>query len=347
MRGRPNQGFKTLLGLIAALVGTIFSPPQLRADEVIIGDQGIIADLPYYIAAEFGYFAEENIQPRFERMASSTSAIAPLSTNRIQVVGASVSAALFNAFARDWPVRIVMGRTRDEPRYSGDALMIRDDLKESVKQIADLKGKKIAINAPASSLEYMLSRMLRKAGLDLADVQISYMPWPDMGAAMRTKAIDGGLVVEPFVVRYVESGLAVVFRRASEELSDPPLESSVMLYNMDWMKQRPDQVKRFTNAYLKGLRDYYDAMTGGPIRGRVIQTAIKYTMLKDAALYDRIQWSYMDPDPEIPKLGLKDQQDWYRTTGYKVSDFDLNSMFDETVLKDAFATAGRFAGRPN
>jgi NitT/TauT family transport system substrate-binding protein len=329
------------LGLIAVLSIVAASTSASYAEEIGIGDQGIVADLPYYIAAESGYFSKENIQPRFERVTSSAGAILPLSTNQIQVVGASVSASLFNAFTRGWPVRIVMGRTRDEPHYSGDVLVIRNDLKGSIKNIADLKGKKIAINAPASSLEYMLGRILRKAGLGLSDVQVSYMSWPDMGTAFKTKAIDGGLVVEPFAARYVESELAVVFRRASDELSNPPLESSVMLYNLDWMKQKPDQVQRFTTAYLKGLRDYYSAMVGGPERTRVVQIATKYTTLKDPALYDRIQWSYMDPNPSIPRPGLKDQQDWYRTTGNKASAFNLEEMLDESVLEKALAAAGR------
>src|SRR6516164_6193201 len=89
--------------------------PGLAADTIKIGDLGIVADAPFYIAIEKGYFAAENLDVKLERFASASQATAPLATNDIQVIGGGVGAALYNAFARDWPVRIVMARTRDMP----------------------------------------------------------------------------------------------------------------------------------------------------------------------------------------------------------------------------------------
>ena len=49
---------------------------------------------------------------------SAAEAMAPLSTDQIQVAGGATSAALFNAFARGWPVRIAFSRTADRPGFS-------------------------------------------------------------------------------------------------------------------------------------------------------------------------------------------------------------------------------------
>ena len=116
--------------LLAMLLGLLGGPAF--AQPVKVGDLGILADAPFYIAIEKGYFKEANVEVSLERFNSAAQATAPLSTNQVQVVGGGVSAALYNAFARGWPVRIAMARTRDWPGYSSDTLVLRNDLKSSV-----------------------------------------------------------------------------------------------------------------------------------------------------------------------------------------------------------------------
>jgi NitT/TauT family transport system substrate-binding protein len=336
---RSNFKRRVQLAMICGLAAVVSR--AALAQQMVVGDQGIIADLPIYIAVEKGYFKQEGIDVTIQRIGSGAAATLPLSTNQVQVVGGSVSAALFNAFARDWPVRIVMGRTRDEQGFSSDTLIMRTDLNDGKNELSALKGRKIAINAPASSLEYMLGRMLKSVNLTLKDVEIVYMPWPSMGAAMESKAIDAGIVVEPFVALYGAQKTAYVFRRASQELSKPSLESSVVLFNKDWMDRNPKQALGFTVAYIKGLRDYYEAMKRGPNRKAVVDIGLKYTTLKDPALYDRIEWSYMDPNADIPRAGLRDQQSWYRAMGSDVSNVDLEKMLDQKILDQAQGILGR------
>ena len=95
-------------------------------------------------------------------------------------------------------------------------------------------------------------------------------------------------------------------------------------------------------AYLKGVRDYYDAMKGGPKRAEVVEICIKYTSLKDKAMYDKMQWSYMDPNAEISLDGLRDQQDWYAKQGF-VSQEGRSStdMIDRRFLDYALEKIGR------
>src|ERR1043166_7692530 len=131
-----------------ALLAVLFalSTGAALAQPVKIGELGILADAPFYIAIEKGYFAAEKVDVSLERFSSAAQATAPLSTNQVQVVGGGVSASLYNAFARDWPVRIAMARTRDWPGYSSDTLVLRNDLKASVTSARELKGKIVAIN---------------------------------------------------------------------------------------------------------------------------------------------------------------------------------------------------------
>jgi NitT/TauT family transport system substrate-binding protein len=322
-------------------VAILFGAATASAQPVKIGDLGIVADAPFYIAIEKGYFAAEKVDVQLERFNSAAQATAPLSTNQVQVVGGGVGAALYNAFARDWPVRIAMARTRDMPGFSSDTLVMRNDLKESVKSAKDLKGKKIAINAPSSVLHFMLATLLESEGLNIKDVETVVMPWPNMAPAMETKAIDGGTVVEPFAALFAQRNIAFPFKRAADFMTKPPLEVSVVLYSKEWSDKNPDQAKAFTVAYLRGVRDYHDAMKGGPKRAEVVEICAKYTSLKDKALYDKIQWSYMDPNAEISFDGLREQQDWYAKQGVVAQKADVEQMVDRRFLDHALAKLGK------
>ena len=325
--------------LLAMLLGLLGGPAF--AQPVKIGDLGILADAPFYIAIEKGYFKEANVDVSLERFNSAAQATAPLSTNQVQVVGGGVSAALYNAFARGWPVRIAMARTRDWPGYSSDTLVLRNDLKSSVTSAKQLKGKMIAVNTPASVLHFMLARLMESEGLSIDDVSTISMAWPNMAPGMETKAIDGGMVVEPFATQFAARNISFPFKRAADFMKSPPLEVSVVLYSKGWTDKNPDQAKAFTLAYLKGVRDYVDAMKGGPKRAEVVDICVKYTSLKDKAMYDKMQWSYMDPNGEISFDGLRDQQDWYAKHGFVATKTNVEAMTDRRFLDYALEKLGR------
>jgi len=246
-----------------------------------------------------------------------------------------------NAFARGLPIRVTMARTRDMPGFSSDTLVVRDDLRASVRSLKDIKGLRIAINARAAVLEYMVAKMLASAGIAFNQVETTYMPWPDMGTAFANKAIDAGAVVEPFAEIFDRRKLAFPFRRAADVLREPPLEVSVILYSKRWIDHDPDQVTAFTVAYLKAVRDYYNAMRGGPKRAEVVDILMKYTSLKDRSAYDNIQWSYMDPNAELSIASLKDQLDWYKSRGAIEKNVNVASMIDTRFLDRALRKLGR------
>jgi NitT/TauT family transport system substrate-binding protein len=332
------------LVLVAALALAAPAGPAAAA-EVKIGDLGIVADAPFYLAVEKGYFKERGIEVKLEKFTSAAQAMAPLATGELHVVGGGIGAGLFNAFARDWPVRIVAARSRDLPGFSSDTLVVRSDLKDKVRSFADLKGRKIAVNAPAAALVYMLGKMLETEGLTIKDVEIVYMPWPNMGPAFAQKAIDAGTMVEPFVTQFADRGHSVPFRRASEVLKSPPFEVSVVLFNKDWAEKNPKVAGDFAVAYLKAARLFHEAMHRGAARAEVVDVLTRYTRVKDKALYDRMQWGAVDPNGTVARESLKDQQEWHFRQGTVVKKVDVDEIVDERYFKHALDQLGTVPAR--
>jgi NitT/TauT family transport system substrate-binding protein len=82
-----------------------------------------------------------------------------------------------------------------------------------IKSIADLKGKKVGINAYGSAVDLVLRVVLKKHGLDpRRDVQILEVNFPNMGAAIREKRVDCGCLVIPFLaIENNKGGLRPLF----------------------------------------------------------------------------------------------------------------------------------------
>ncbi|MBI2771009.1 MAG: sulfonate ABC transporter substrate-binding protein [Burkholderiales bacterium] len=76
-----------------------------------------------------------------------------------------------------------------------EAIVVRKD--SPIKSVAELKGKKIALNK-GSNVHYLLVRLLEKNGLKLADVTPVYLPPADARAAFESKNVDAWVIWDPY-----------------------------------------------------------------------------------------------------------------------------------------------------
>jgi sulfonate transport system substrate-binding protein len=76
-----------------------------------------------------------------------------------------------------------------------EAIVVPKD--STIKSVAELKGKKVALNK-GSNVHYLLVQLLEKNGLKLADIQPVYLPPADARAAFETKAVDAWVIWDPF-----------------------------------------------------------------------------------------------------------------------------------------------------
>lgn len=68
----------------------------------------------------------------------------------------------------------------------------------TLKNIADLKGKKIALNK-GSNVHYLLVRVLEKAGIQYKDIQPVYLSPSDARAAFERGSVDAWVIWDPFL----------------------------------------------------------------------------------------------------------------------------------------------------
>ncbi len=78
----------------------------------------------------------------------------------------------------------------------GEAILIHKD--SPIKSVADLKGKKVALNK-GSNVHYLLVEALEKANLTLDDIEPVYLPPADARTAFEGNQVDAWVIWDPFL----------------------------------------------------------------------------------------------------------------------------------------------------
>jgi sulfonate transport system substrate-binding protein len=83
----------------------------------------------------------------------------------------------------------------EPPAPKGEAILVPRD--SSIKSVADLKGKKVALNK-GSNVHYLLVRALENAGLKYSDIETAFLAPADARAAFERGAVDAWVIWDPF-----------------------------------------------------------------------------------------------------------------------------------------------------
>lgn len=316
------------------------------ADKVNIGYIGGTADVGFYIADAKGYMKEEGIEATFTVFDNDVKMIPPLATGDLDVASGMVNAATYNAASRGISLRVVADKARNKGVYSYQALVVRKELIDSgaVKTIADLKGRKMGLTGQASNSYVVTLEALQRGNLTAKDVEIVYLSLPQQAVAFASGVIDASLLPEPFLSAAVKSGSAVSFLPVSTVREDSV--SGVISYGEIFIKNRPDVAKKMTKAYIRGLRDYSDALKDARLAGsgaeEIIDIISRYSAVKDKELLRRIIPHYVDPDGQLGIASLKKDWEFYKAESIISGEVSVDQVVDTSFVAAALKELGPY-----
>jgi len=312
---------------------------------VKIGTPNVASDAPIFIAVEKGYFAKEGITPEFVSFASAAEMIAPLAAGQIDVGAGGVSAGLYNAAARGLKMKVVADKVRLRRGSHYIDLVIRKDLIDSgrFKGPKDLKGLNIAEGGRDTTTVPALSMTAKLGGISYDDFNHPVLPFADQIAALANGSIEGGVLVEPNITKIIDGGLGAIVTSINDVA--PDLQIAVLLYSEQFAEDR-DAAQRFMNAYLQGTRYYADAIVNGRLAGPnaadVIAILVKYTVLKDAALYRKIAPSELDPDGRVNVDSLRESLEFFQQRGTVKGQLEMSTLVDSSFADAALQKFGPY-----
>jgi NitT/TauT family transport system substrate-binding protein len=332
---------------VIALVAAIGWSGRLHAQELTVGTTGSSSDAPFFIADKKGYFADEGLKVKIIRFDSAAKMIPSLGTGDLDVGSGATSAGLYNAAKRGVSIKIVADKARNAKGYGFQAILVRKDLVDSgkVKSLKDFKGLKVALSAIGNSESALMDTALRQGGLSFADIEPVYLGFPEHTPAYLNRAIDASLTVEPTTSQILKMGTAVKLIGGDDIYRD--FQTAVTFYGASFIKNKPEEAKKFMKALVRGMRFYNDSLLDGKIAGptadEVVAILVEYSHIKDSAVHRAIISHAVDPDGYVNVDSLKHAWEFFKDTKQIDGSVPVEDVLDLTFVKDAAKALGPFA----
>lgn len=341
---KPLFMLRACVGALALSIAVVAFAAPVR-----VGTTNSSSDAPLFIAAAKGYFKAEGIDVEFTSFDSAAKMIAPLGTGQLEVGAGSPAAGFYNAVARGLDVRMVADKGSMPPGYGYLPLLVRKDLIDSgkVKSVADLKGMKFALPAQGTTTDSTLNEALKKGGLKWTDVEVVYMGFPQHVVAFQNKAIDASVTTEPSSTRAEQLGVAV--RYMPGDVVYPNQQVAVILYGGKFIKEQPEIGRKFMKAYIRGVRDYNEALKGsklaGPNANEIINILTQYTNIKDPKVYASITPNGCNPDGKVNEESLKKDLQFFKDRNLIEGNVNVEQVIDHSFVAAAMKELGPYKAR--
>jgi NitT/TauT family transport system substrate-binding protein len=321
------------LGLAAATGGS-------QAQETIkMGVVRSLANGALLLAEQNGYFKQAGVKLELEFVQSSSTAMASLAQGQLNIIAGGVSAGYFNALDKKLPIIITIDRVTTPVRHN---LMLRADLKDTVKSLKDLKGKVIASNAPGSISTYEIGKLMETVGLSINDVEIKNIPFGQYAVALKNKAVDAALTIPPFRYGMEANNLAIPFAESDDIIKPAPLTIAVHLVNTEWASTRKELLQKFYVAVTRGIRDYCNAYHNGSNRKALIDLLVSSKTETRPDLLNKFPWPARNLTGKLNPTSMLDIQDWYLKHKFTTAKFPIERLVDYSYTDYAQKQLGAF-----
>lgn len=315
-----TRSLPAAFALLAASILHAENTPALtpiKFGHILVPGQGKI-----FIAQELGYFAEQGLQVELVEFQNSADGLAAVRAGKLDFGAFGATAPLFH-IAKGADIRIVGGIHNEDA-----ALITTAEKAATIKSVADLKGRKVAVVRLSSADTALRGHLLELGIVPGKDIQIFELKSPPaVIEAVRSGEVDAGTVWEPHVVRAVESGLKVV-ATSHDLLPDHPC-CRLVVQTKD-VTERPKLIDGVIAALLKAEKFGHDH------RDQAVDIITKYIKL-DRHIIDA---SYLNDQPTDPDVA-NTVRFWnvMRRIGYAEQERDIASYVDTSFYKRAIDSA--------
>jgi len=222
-------------------------------------------------------------------------------------------------------------------------IVLRPALKDTIRTVADLKGRRVGISSPGSAAVYEIGMVLDSVGLKLKDIDIKYLSYTQMGPALANGALDAALEVAPFGEIAVEKKMAVDWIDPEDHIKQLPLTNVFYMANVDWIKREPEVAQKFFVALARAGRDYCQAYHHGPNRGALIDVMIRNKIVADRDLLERMHWQARDPNGRVFLDSVASMQSFYKQERIIDKEAPVARLVDASFAAAAGKELGPFA----
>lgn len=246
--------------------------------KVKIGVQPWLGYGPWWIAEQKGYFKKHGLDVEVVNFTWDADMGAAVASGNVQVIAAATNflVAVLNQNI-DLQGFLVL-----DASYEADAVLAP----EAITSITDLKGKKVAYEAGATS-DLLINYALKANGMSLKDIEPVQMAAADAGLALIAGRVDVAVTYEPYISAALREGKGyhVLYTAAAR----PGLISDVAVAERKFLAENPETIK----AIIRAWDDAVAFLNANPEEGgKIIADAVHSPMdefkvaMKGVRIYD-------------------------------------------------------------
>ena len=281
------------------------SKPARATVRVSIGSAPSLIYLPWDLAKALGAFEDENLDVQLNYAAAGTEAATALLSGSVDFTGNSLDHSIKAQIAGK-PTKMVVSFAK----LPGTAIVVRSDLKDSVKGIKDLKGQAVGATSVGSGTHLLLTYAMNQAGL-VQDKDYTFKACGSgtMAATLDSKGAAACMNSDPFVTSYVNAGKGFVVAggdlrsdKDTTALLGGAFQFTGAVTTLDYIQKNPDVVQRVANALVRAAR-YIAAHSADEIASKLPKAVTG----EDLALYKAALTAakaYLSPDGLIDAKGV-------------------------------------------
>lgn len=214
------------------------------ADTVKIAFSTWVGYGPFYIAAKEGYFKKNGVDVQLIKMEDPKERFPTLMADRIQMIASTVDTGLlYMKTPTDFQYVVAV-----DDSDGGDGIVAKKD----ITSIADLKGKKVAVDKGSVS-EFYLNDLLVKAGMKESELNIVNMTAADAGSAFVSGRVDAAVTWQPWLSRGETTSFGHLLIDSSKA---PGLITDVLIAKADWIKAHPKEVAGIVKSWEEAVAFY-------------------------------------------------------------------------------------------
>jgi NitT/TauT family transport system substrate-binding protein len=284
MQGPILRLWIRILSVINFSLFTVFSVPAHSQTEKLRVAYTVIAptQATLWTANELGLFAKHGLDVELVLLVGAPLAVTALVSGETPIVHAGASAVITSNLQGSGAVLVAGGANRFP--Y---VLFVTDE----IKRVEDLRGKKFGVSRIGSADNAAAITVFNRLGIK--DTEITYVQAgsiPARLAAMQTNALQATLLQAPETLKAKEIGMRPLLDFTK---LDVEWQQNGVATTRDYIKKRPDTVRRFIRAFVEGSAYNLNNPKGAQ---KILQ---KYLAIKDDK---SIQESYNEI---VAKLTLK------------------------------------------
>jgi NitT/TauT family transport system substrate-binding protein len=204
-----------------------------------------------------GFFKDRQLDVQVTPSQGGATVVPAVVSGDTDIAGSNLVSVLL-AQGKDIPVKIVAPGTfvRGNEKQDFSAILVTGD--SDIRSPKDLEGKTLAVNTLKNVAELTAKASLTKQGVDVSDIELAEVDFPDMNGALAEGRVDAAFQIEPFVSLGLKEGHRIIDRPYVG--TKPGLQIGCYFTSEQYLNENEDVVERFR----QGVADTAAAIARDP-----------------------------------------------------------------------------------